>query len=269
MIDGRVSATACIVAAARALCERDDLIPAFSDPWVERLLPRSYIAALDRRALRVLRASAALFGYRTLAIDEGIDEARTPEHQLVLLGAGLDARAWRLESSEALDVFEVDHPSTQSYKRRKTEALPPRPRLRWVAVDFTRDSLAQKLREAGFDDDRPTVWVWEGVTMYLSEADIRQTLSVIEELSAAGSRLLATYIRPGAPRSLVGAGTALLGEPLGSAFRPAELAALLAEYGFDVRRDESSREWRRRWPARRWLPNLFASVERLVTADAR
>jgi hypothetical protein len=70
-------------------------------------------------------------------------------------------RAHRLPGLELVDVFEVDHPATQAYKRRLAGGLPLL--VRYVAVDFERDVLAQRLADGGHDGARPTLWIWEGV----------------------------------------------------------------------------------------------------------
>jgi len=111
---------------------------------------------------------------------------------VVLLGAGYDTRPARLcaRLCESL-VFEVDHPDTA---RRKadlaslvyagTEPAPTVP----VAVDFARQSLEERLCEAGLDTEASTIWVWEGVSMYLTEQAVRDILGLIARLSGPGSR---------------------------------------------------------------------------------
>jgi methyltransferase (TIGR00027 family) len=146
--------------------------------------------------------------------------AERPAAQVVILGAGLDTRAWRLRVLHDVRVFEVDHPATQTYKQRHARALgPPLADLRYVPVDFTRDALDSALAVAGHDARAPTLWIWEGVIMYLQDAALRSTLRTVHQLSAAQSSLIAHYHEPGAAgpntwgalqRKLV---LGLLGEP--------------------------------------------------------
>ena len=113
--------------------------------------------------------------------------------QVLVLGAGYDTRAWR--HAAALDsrpIFEVDHPSTQRRKRKilaHHEADLPTPRLRHVAVDFERQSLAEELRAAGMEPGQPTFVAWEGVSMYLTRDAVRATLHTLAELCGPGSAL--------------------------------------------------------------------------------
>src|SRR5437016_6056177 len=117
-------------------------------------------------------------------------------------------------------VIEVDHPMTQATKRAWLESSAPMARaVRFVPVDFERESFPAALEATGFDRRARTVWVWEGVVMYLSPAAMRATLGDVSGLSAPGSILAVTYIQPD-----VGLGPALrevahwlfaaVGEPL-------------------------------------------------------
>ena len=130
---------------------------------------------------------------RTVAIDEAVRAAASP--QVVILGAGLDGRAWRMPELRDVTVFEVDHPDSQREKRARAAALQRIAReVRFVPVDFTRDRLDDALAAAGHDPTRPTTWVWEGVVMYLERADIEATLAVIQRRSAPASRLVMMYL---------------------------------------------------------------------------
>ncbi|MCC6216390.1 MAG: class I SAM-dependent methyltransferase [Polyangiaceae bacterium] len=269
MRPGRPSFTAQIVAAARAVyTEAPAPLAVVHDPLAAGLLAeplrtvaRALVAlpggpsVVHRIGSRVSWGLAATVPLRTAAIDEALRrEAAAGVAQLVLLGAGLDARAWRLPELRDTVVFEVDHPSTQAHKRASVarEATLAR-HVRYVPVDFERDSLARALRDAGLDTTAPSVWVWEGVTMYLPHEAIAHTIGAVAELAAPGSLLLTTYLplAHGTPFSRrLGAGLALaIGERLRGAIAPATLATLLAERGFVVERDEDARDWSARyWP---------------------
>jgi methyltransferase (TIGR00027 family) len=127
----------------------------------------------------------------------------------------------------------------------------------FVGVDFERDSLSEQLDAAGHEVDRPTAWIWEGVTPYLHIEAIDATLGVIEARSAPASTVLVTYLTPSLveidlpidviPRPLLRASFSALGEPIESAFEPGELRARLAERGFDLRADTGSRDWAARF----------------------
>lgn len=262
------STTAAIVAAARAEIDRRPTLRDFSDPYAEALLPRAYTRGPAAFLLRRLsRPGAHLFALRTNAIDHGIRTAPVLE-QLVILGAGLDARAWRMPELRDVPVFEVDHPSTQRYKRRRAETFDARAHHHYVAVDFEHDSLGDRLAQAGHRPERPTVWVWEGVTMYLHPAAVEGTLETVSSRSAPGSRLLMTYLPPSAVRTMLSLGVRVLGEPFRAAYHPEEVDALLRDHHFRVTLDESAIEWNERWANDgAILPPLVSDTERLVTAD--
>jgi methyltransferase (TIGR00027 family) len=154
------------------------------------VLKHQFGSVIDMLTLRTLAIDEFLVAALSGAQSEGID-------QLVILGAGLDARAFRLAELGSVDVLEVDHPATQGYKRTRCSGLTPRARsLRFVAVDFEEDCLKEKLISGGFDAARRTMWIWEGVIMYLSDAALRATLDSIAALSLPESLLLAQYREP-------------------------------------------------------------------------
>jgi methyltransferase (TIGR00027 family) len=177
----------------------------FSDPTAFALLPDDAKAQVERfrsgvepKGLRdrlgytYLEKQSKVMVARTVAIDDAVSEAASP--QLVILGAGLDGRAWRMPELGKTTVFEVDHPDTQREKRERVVALSQVARdVRFTPVDFTRDNLDDALAAAGHDQALVTTWLWEGVVMYLTPADIEATLAVIRRRSASGSRLIIVY----------------------------------------------------------------------------
>jgi methyltransferase (TIGR00027 family) len=251
------STTALYVAMGRAVAHAEARVRGFSDPIARELLPADarrlvdlYVSRQrasgirDRWTLRIVRRVARMITLRTIAIDEAI-RAAPDLGQLVILGAGLDARAWRMGELRDAIVFEVDHPATQAFKRERTAALPPRARkVRFVPVDFQRDSLEEALARAGHDAAAPTLWLWEGVIRYLSRDAIEATLDAVARRSAPGSRLVANYTTgAGAARWLSNLVLASIGEPIRSAISPSGFAALLAPRGFAVVSDTDATAW--------------------------
>lgn len=116
--------------------------------------------------------------------------------QYVLLGAGLDTFAHRNPHS-GLQVFEVDHPATQAWKRNLLQTTGHRQpaALTYVPVDFEQDSLADRLRDAGHDPARPTFFAWLGVVPYLSLDAFRATVRFISA-QPRGSGLVFDYSQP-------------------------------------------------------------------------
>lgn len=110
--------------------------------------------------------------------------------QAVLLAAGLDTRAFRLDWTVGCDLFEVDQPKVLEFKDTVLDGMGAKPRCarRAVAVDL-RDDWSSALRDAGFDPGRPTAWLAEGLLPYLPAEAERNLFDTIHELSAPGSRL--------------------------------------------------------------------------------
>jgi len=129
-----------------------------------------------------------------------VGEIRNGIGQLVILGAGFDTRAYRIPELGSIPVFEVDHPATQSAKRHALERVAPTLPAghRFVAVDFNTQSLGERLAAAGYDETKRTLFVWQGVIMYLTQAGIDATLSFIAGHSAPGSSLVFDYFTTGA-----------------------------------------------------------------------
>lgn len=209
---------------------------------------------------------------RTAAIDTALRDAlRRGVRQVVILGAGLDARAFRIEELEGSIVFEVDHPATQRIKRARTAALLPRAaEVRMVSVDFTREDLAARLGDEGHDASQPTFWIWEGVVPYLPEDVSRATLRVLAERSAAGSGLAVTYglldDRFWLHRlaGSVHIAFRILGEPLHGLTTPSAFHALLEQTGWTVDEDTGPLDWRARYGY--GVELLLTIVERLTVA---
>jgi methyltransferase (TIGR00027 family) len=250
MQQGRESQTAVLVCMGRAAAHGASDVARFSDPTALALLPpearrrverfRAGEAPKDLReriARPLLARRSKVMVARTVVIDDAV--RGTASRQLVILGAGLDGRAWRMPELRDVTVFEVDHPDSQREKRARAAALTPVARdVRFVAVDFERGSLDAALAAAGHDPALTTTWIWEGVVMYLAGSDIESTLEVIERRSASGSRLIIVYHSPALILRIVGLVLRRLGEPLRSAFTADEMRALLARYGFRIVADQ-------------------------------
>ncbi|MFO0595054.1 MAG: class I SAM-dependent methyltransferase [Myxococcaceae bacterium] len=278
MKPGTESQTAVMVAAARAAAHGRTSVGRFADPTVLTLLPhdaRQRVEQLrsgatphglrERLGRKMLEGRVKMMVPRTVAIDDAIRAAAAP--QVVILGAGLDGRAWRMPELADATVFEVDHPDSQRRKQERAATLTPTAReLRFVPVDFTRDRLDTALAAAGHDATRPTTWVWEGVVMYLERADIEATLRVLRERSAPGSHLVILYTSPSLVRKFAGLVLGLLGEPFRSAFTARQMRGLLHGFGFEVAHDDDLATLAQRLASE--PSSLFKDV-RLVTATAR
>ena len=195
---------------------------------------------------------------RTFALDQDVVRfAQSGGRQLVLLGAGLDARALRLRSL-GLRVFEVDHPATQA---RKRELLGDA--ATFVGWDFERDPLRLlpgRLCDLGYLREERGCVVWEGVSMYLSEAANAETFAMLADLLAADSVVAFTYfskaqLHEQAPRErFIRQAVARWGEPWRFGFEPDLLSSWLAARGFALERNDTTGAL-----AARWLPADLAA----------
>lgn len=290
MREGSESKTAVLVCAGRAAADGRTGVARFADPTAAVLLPaamRERVAAYreagepprgGREGLRhvLLKATEALMVPRTVEIDDAV--RATGHGQVVILGAGLDGRAWRLGELAGAVVYEVDHPDSQRAKRERSAGLTLAAReVRFVPVDFTRDDLGVRLAEAGHDAGSPTTWVWEGVVPYLSRAQVRATLAVVAGRSAPASRLVVAYTSPSPVRYVGrllsrllargGDGDMLGEEPQRSTWSRARMRALLAEFGFAVASDRDVVEIGRALAAEVAAMGPFASANRIAVAD--
>jgi methyltransferase (TIGR00027 family) len=136
---------------------------------------------------------------RTYLFDEAfVDALDRGFSQVVLLGAGMDTRALRFQDrNKGAKIFELDIDATQRYKRevykRKKTALPDT--LVFVSIDFNKQRLADVLTQAGYREGQQTLFLWEGVTMYLEPQAVDGTLAFIRSSAAEGSIVVFDYVR--------------------------------------------------------------------------
>jgi methyltransferase (TIGR00027 family) len=202
------------------------------------------LQALNEASYPDVRRMRTLFALRNRYAEDELRKAI--EHgtsQYIILGAGLDSFAYRCsELMEALDVFEVDHPASQAWKRARVAELgieTPR-RLHYVPIDFERETLTAGLTRAGIDFTDRTFFSWLGVTQYLSAGVVLGTLREVAKLATPGSEIVFQFVvpaasLPGNEGSLVetlAARAAAVGEPWLSFFEPEELEAHLRQMGF-------------------------------------
>jgi methyltransferase (TIGR00027 family) len=161
--------------------------------------------------------------------------------QIVILGAGYDSRAYRFRKSlNGAVVFEVDFPPTQEWKKlRVKDVLGDLPeRVRWVAMDFNQDDLLTKLREAGYSEDLPSFFIWEGVTYYLPESGVRGTLLFVRRHSPPGSAIIFDYTDSRNPNLNNPSGfNARVGEPMVFGFAPGAVPEFVRSEGLAVESD--------------------------------
>jgi methyltransferase (TIGR00027 family) len=189
---------------------------------------------------------------RTRLIDEKVAAALPGAEQMLILGAGFDSRAYRLEQLREVAVFEVDHPATQAAKRRILMRASGRipANVRFVPVEFGADDPAVKLAGSGFASGAPTLVLWEGVTNYLDPASVDATFRFLASAIAPGSPVLFTYVDRAMLDGSVafeGAATTLravrrVGEPLTFGLNPKEVPGYLGDRDFKLESDTVVRD---------------------------
>ena len=117
--------------------------------------------------------------------------------QLVILGAGYDTRPYRFEElKRKARVFEVDHPDTQKVKTQRLKklfgSLPDY--VVYVPIDFAKEKPGERLLESGYDGNLKTLFIWEGVTPYLTAEAVDETLAFVVNNSGEGSSIIFNYV---------------------------------------------------------------------------
>ena len=183
-----VGLTSLWVAAMRAVeTERPDGL--FRDPFARRLAGEAGFTALAR-GNPPSGVQAPVVAVRTRFIDEAVRAALDAgTRQLVLVAAGMDSRAFRLEFPAGCRVFEIDRPEVLEYKSAKLGDATPRCERTTLPVDLRADWPAA-LRAAGFDGAAPAFWLLEGLLPYLLAPEVDRLLARVTELAAPGSEVL-------------------------------------------------------------------------------
>ncbi|MGE0218855.1 SAM-dependent methyltransferase [Mycolicibacterium sp.] len=178
----------------------DDLAASFLPAGLRTLVAATRVGALRRAVIAASERSGpglwASLACRKRYIDERLSDPVTEIDAVVVLGAGMDTRAYRIARHSDMAVFEVDQRLNTDRKtavvRRVLGAVPPSVHL--VAVDFERDELMPALAAHGYNTSARTFFIWEGVTQYLAPEAVRATLGQLAA-AAPGSRLVFTYVR--------------------------------------------------------------------------
>ncbi|WP_405485513.1 class I SAM-dependent methyltransferase [Nocardia sp. NBC_00511] len=284
MQNGGPSRTALGAARYRADHQRLDAARVFADPLAiavvepdndpqggltgARTQAGDYLDEDARRRMRMFIAARSRYAEDRLA-----DAYRAGIRQLLILGAGLDTFAYR-NPHPGLRVFEIDHPDTQVWKRKRLAdtGIEIPGTVSYLAADFERDTLAQVLAAGDVNPEQPAYVMWLGVTVYLTGEAIDATLGTLGGLGP-GTELVLDY---GVPFTAVTAEQraavevrerrlAAIGERWISYFTPDQMAARLAAAGFTAAEDLSAGAVAARYlgdpsPADRPGPRLVRAV---------
>lgn len=181
----------------------------FEDPYSEKLLPPFYkFLIVLMRSPKIFdffmkskeKSSPGIMGWmfcRFRYIDDVLKNSITKKEieTVVNLGAGMDCRAYYIPGIESISYFEVDHPSVIKQKKAKMEKILGKlpDHVIYVPIDFEKQSLDTELKKAGYNLNSKTLFIWEGVTQYISKEANDSTLKYVAQ-SAPGSKIVFTYI---------------------------------------------------------------------------
>lgn len=207
-----------------------------------------HIPFLRKYLLRVL-APSGIYEYviaRTKYIDEVYEKALVEGfEQILMFGAGYDSRALRFQDmAQQTRIFELDEPHTQTAKiqqfRKRYLSIPRN--VIFISIDFEKESLPQKLDLSGFEKGKKTLFILEGLLMYLASHSVQDTLETIQEYSGSGSRLVFDYVRASVLRhentlygeSGIVKAVSKAGEKWQFGLEPDEIDSFAEAYGFRV-----------------------------------
>ncbi|WP_040811991.1 class I SAM-dependent methyltransferase [Nocardia concava] len=263
MQNGEPSRTALGAARYRADHQTLDGASIFRDPLAAVIVtsgnePDGRVDEVAGRGIRLFIAARSRYTEDALA-----DAYRAGVRQVLVLGAGLDTFAYR-NPHPGLRVFEVDHPDTQAWKRKRLadSGIDIPDSVTYLGVDFERDTLEHVLAASDFDTAQPAFVIWLGVTVYLTRPAIAATLDTIGGL-APGTELVLDYgvpYTPVTPEQIAAAEArerrlAAIGERWITFFTADEIAAELREAGLTVVEDLGPSEALARYLDTAWNPD--------------
>ena len=232
-----------------------------NDPYADKFVMGSGVIKLMGHRLSVWLTSKLAPGFhehliaRTRFIDDLVEKsAKDGIEQYVILGAGYDSRANRLNLPPSLKIFEVDQPEVSDIKLSKLpKDLPNQENITYVNVDFSYQSLSDQLLAAGFDQTKSTIFTLEGVSQYISKEAVSSTveelamitkdsrsiffMSYVDELLEKDPEACfgEGYPNPIKKANMIKSLSAKVGEPWISFYTDEELEGLLFENGYSVK----------------------------------
>ena len=229
---------------------------------------------------------------RTKFIDELIQKsAVNGTEQYVILGAGYDSRAHRLELPSSLKIFEVDQPEVSDNKLAKLpKELPNSDNVTYVNIDFSYQSLTEQLIGAGFDQKKSTIFTLEGVSQYITKEAVSSTIKELASLTRdTNSIFFMSYVdelldknpeacfgegypNPAKKASLIKGLSAKVGEPWISFYNGSEIEDLLSQNGYSIEENVTLEDLNSLYfsPVGRTLnENQIFKLEHFVVAESK
>ncbi len=269
-----------------------------NDPYADRFVLGAYIVKLLGHKLNVWLSQKLIPGFhehlisRTRFIDDLIKKSTSGEYeQYVILGAGYDCRAHRLELPSSLRIFEVDQSDVQARKRANlSKEMPNFQNITYVSIDFDNQSLTEKLMDAGYDQSKSTIFTLEGVSQYITKEALSSTIKEVAKLTKkTNSIFFVTYVNElfdknpdacfgkGYPYAekrakLIKYAAAKAGEPWISFYDANEIESILSQNGYLIEENATLTELNSRYfaPVGRALPeNQILDLEHFVIAKSK
>ena len=232
-----------------------------NDPYADKFIMGAGLMKLMGHKLNAWLSQKLAPGFhehlisRTRFIDDLIEKsAKDGVEQYVILGAGYDSRAHRLELPSSLKIFEVDQPEVSDRKlSRLPKKIPNSENITYVSVDFSNQSLTEQLIKEGFDQTKSTIFTLEGVSQYITREALNSTIREIAVLSQnAPSVFFLSYVNelldknpeacfgkgypnPAKKATLIKNLSAKAGEPWISFYRSEEIENLLSQNGYSTK----------------------------------
>ena len=269
-----------------------------NDPYADKFVIGSGVIKLMGHRLNVWLTSKLAPGFhehlisRTRFIDDLIEKsAKEGVQQYVILGAGYDSRANRLNLPPSLKIFEVDQPEVSDIKLSKLpKDLPNLENITYVNVDFSYQSLSEQLLTAGFDQTKSTIITLEGVSQYITKEAVSSTIQELSLITKdARSIFFMSYVdellnkdpeacfgkgypNPSKKANLIQTLSAKVGEPWISFYRDEEVESILAENGYSMKENVTLEDLNSLYfsPVGRALPeNQIFKLEHFIVAESR
>ena len=269
-----------------------------NDPYADKFVIGSGVIKLMGHRLNVWLSSKLAPGFhehlisRTRFIDDLIEKsAKEGIEQYVILGAGYDSRANRLNLTPSLKIFEVDQPEVSDIKLSKLpKDLPNLENITYVNVDFSYQSLSEQLLTAGFDQTKSTIITLEGVSQYITKEAVSSTIRELSLITKdARSIFFLSYVdellnkdpaacfgkgypNPSKKANLIQTLSAKVGEPWISFYRDEEIESILAENGYSMKENVTLEDLNSLYfsPVGRALPeNQIFKLEHFMVAESK
>jgi methyltransferase (TIGR00027 family) len=181
-----VSFTAKVMVAVRAIeTQRSDAL--FTDPLAAQLAGKEAIEAAIPRLEEYEKQGKPFTSVRTRFFDDFLNKFSQNIRQIVLLGSGMDTRAFRLNWQPGTHVYEIDQPDVLLYKESVLSRIIPNCTRHSICADLKESIWVQMLLQKGYQPSKPSIWLLEGFLYYLNPTEVENLLKNIQKLSVKGS----------------------------------------------------------------------------------